>query len=89
MNTTTEQNKQSESELFYSHIKHERLKSQLSTNAKIALRIRKEQTTQKEVSNILDIPITKIKQIENGTCKDIEAILQYISLMSYKLKIII
>lgn len=89
MNTTIEEKEQSESELFYRHIKHERLKSQLSTNAKIALEIRKRETTQQDAANTLGIPLTKIKQIENGTCKDIESILQYVSLMNYNLKIIV
>ncbi|QIG62299.1 hypothetical protein [Tenacibaculum phage JQ] len=39
----------------------------------------KRQETQAEVSKWLEIPLTKIKQIENGTCKDINAILNYIN----------
>jgi hypothetical protein len=35
--------------------------------------------TQKDISNILEIPLTKIKQIESGTCVDFNAINNYIN----------
>ena len=89
MNTTKKENKQFESELFYPTFTTHRLRSELTKNVKIARKIRKQNTTQSDLSKITGIPLTKVKQIENGTCKDIDAILCYISYLDFNLKIIV
>ena len=89
MNTKTQENKEFESELFYDGFKTKKLRSELSREAKTAISIRKENTTQKDVADTLGIALTKVKQIENGTCKDIDAILSYISYLNHKSIIII
>jgi len=89
MNTTKQKNKEFENELFYDSFKTKKLRSELSKEAKTAIEIRKENTTQKDVADTLEIPLTKIKQVENGTCKDIDAILNYIGYLNYKSIIII
>lgn len=70
-------NKKSENQLFFSWIHDIELKTQLTKCVKNAKQKRFE--TQKEVSNILEISLTKIKEIENGTCKDFNAINNYIN----------
>ena len=53
------------------------LKNQLIENV---LRSKERRTeTQKEVSKWVNISLTKVKEIENGTCKDFNAINNYIN----------
>jgi len=89
MNTTKEENEWSESELFYPKFKTFQLRSELTKKVKQAIKIRKENTTQQDVAETIGIPLTKIKQVENGTCKDIDAILNYIKFLDFKLIIVI
>lgn len=64
-------------ELFYNWIDDLELKNQLTIKTKLSKEKRVE--TQKEVSEILNISLTKIKEIENGRCKDFNAINNYIN----------
>ncbi len=89
MNTTKEENEWSESELFFTKFKTFQLRSELTKQVKEAIKIRKEKTTQQDVAETIGIPLTKIKQVENGTCKDIDAILNYIKFLDFKLIIVI
>jgi len=89
MNTTKQENKEFESELFYKSFKTKKLRSELSREAKTAIEIRKAKTTQKDVSETTGIALTKVKQVENGSCKDIDAILNYISYLNHKSIIVI
>ena len=89
MNTTKKENKELESELLYNSFKTKKLRSELSREAKTAIEIRKANTTQKDVAETIGIALTKIKQVENGTCKDIDAILNYIGYLNHKSIIII
>lgn len=66
-----------ESQLFFNWIDDLELKKQLTIKTKLSKDKRVE--TQKEVSKILNISLTKIKEIENGTCKDFNAINNYIN----------
>lgn len=66
-----------ENQLFYNWIDDLELKNQLTIKTKLSKEKRTE--TQKEVSEILNIPLTKIKEIENGKCKDFNAINNYIN----------
>lgn len=84
-----QENKEFESELFYKSFKTERLRSELEKEAKKAISIRKESTTQKDVAETIGYSLTKVKQIENGACKDIDAILNYISYLNFKAVIVI
>ena len=53
------------------------LKNQLIENV---LRAKERRTeTQKEVSKWVNVSLTKIKEIENGSCKDFNAINNYIN----------
>jgi predicted XRE-type DNA-binding protein len=68
------------SQLNFKWIKCIELKSQLTTlvnKAKL-----KRGMSQREVSDIIGVSQTKIKEIENGTCKDINAILGYLDFLS-------
>lgn len=67
----------SECQLFFDWIDDLELKSQLHqkvNNIKI-----KRNESQKDVSKMLNISLTKIKEIENGKCKDFNAINNYIN----------
>lgn len=68
------------SELFFKWIDDVEFRFRLAQCVRKATKRRKECYTQKEVSNIVDIPLTKVKQIEKGTCKDFNAINNYINL---------
>ena len=72
-----------ESELFYPFIKSLGFRSELTEVVKESTKKRKESFTQKELSGIIGTPLTKVKQIENGTCKDFNAIYNYISFFGY------
>lgn len=66
-----------ENQLYFNWIDDRELKTQLTSNTKLAKDKRSE--TQKEVSEILDISLTKIKEIEKGICKDFNAINNYLN----------
>ena len=78
------------SQPFFNFIVIESLRSQLEETVKLATSIRKrEKTTQQEVSEIIKYSLTKVKEIEKGTCKDINAIINYIKFFLSETKIII
>jgi len=79
-------NKKLENELYYNWISNIEFKSELTKKVKICKAKRFE--TQKQIAELLHLSLTKIKQIENGTCKDFNAILAYINYFDYTLKII-
>ena len=62
------------SDKCFSFIDDLELRFQLYENIQRAKTNRKKGETQKEVSQILNISLTKIKEIENGTCKDFNSI---------------
>lgn len=64
-------------QLFFNWIDHVELKTQLTLKTCNAKKKRK--ATQKEVSETLEISLTKIKEIEKGTCKDFNAINNYLN----------
>lgn len=66
-----------ENELFFKWIDDLELKTQLTNCVNNSKSIRRE--TQNEISNTLNISLTKIKEIENGKCKDFNAINNYIN----------
>lgn len=72
-----------ENELFFNWIDHKKFRIELTKKVQRSKTKRLE--TQKEVASILEIPLTKIKQIENGTCKDFNAINNYINYFSNSL----
>lgn len=72
--------KSNESELFFSFLNDKRLRTELTEIVKDCKSKRNQ--TQKNVSEFIGTPFTKIKQVENGTCKDINAINNYIAYMS-------
>jgi len=72
---------QFKNELFYKWIDDIELRFKLSQCVREANVRRKESYTQKEITEIVKIPLTKVKQIENGTCKDFNAINNYINFM--------
>lgn len=71
------------------YFKVQRLNNELWKHVTECKEIRKKETTQKDVALTIGYPLTKIKQVENGTCKDIDCILCYISLIKPNNKIII
>lgn len=71
-------------EPFFSFIEDKELKNELSNTVKDLINERKIIFTQQEVSKHLKCSLTKIKQIENGTCVDFNAIYKYISFLSDK-----
>jgi predicted XRE-type DNA-binding protein len=82
-NQTTKKITQLENQLYFNWIDDRELKTQLSikvTNAK-----NKRTESQKEVSKTLEISLTKIKEIEKGTCKDFNAINNYLNYFSESL----
>ncbi|MFI1771013.1 hypothetical protein [Thalassobellus citreus] len=64
-------------QLFFKWIDDLELKTQLTLKVKTSKEARTE--TQKELSEMLDISLTKIKEIENGKCKDFNAINNYLN----------
>jgi predicted XRE-type DNA-binding protein len=68
-----------ESKLYFSFIDDLELRNQLTIRVKAAKS--KREQTQKWLSDILEISLTKIKEIENGTCKDFNAINNYINFL--------
>ena len=72
--------KKTESELFFDWIDDIKLKSELTYLVKKAKA--KRQETQKEIAETIRTSLTKIKQIENGSCKDFNAINNYINYFS-------
>ena len=78
-------NKKPKNELFFEWIDNLEFRNKLSELLIEAKTRRKNSETQKQVSFVLDIPLTKIKQIENGTSKDINAIVNYLAFQGVKL----
>ena len=78
-------NKKTENELFFEWIDNLDFRNKLSELLMEAKTRRKNSETQKQVAFVLDIPLTKIKQIENGTSKDINAIVNYLAFQGVKL----
>ena len=77
--------KKFENELFFQWIDNLEFRNKLSELVIEAKTRRKNSETQKQVAFVLDIPLTKIKQIENGTSKDINAIVNYLAFQGVKL----
>lgn len=73
----TKEIKELENQLYFSWISSNKLRNRLTKRVKNSKLKRRE--TQKEVANTLHISLTKIKEIENGTCKDFNAINNYIN----------
>ena len=69
-----------ESELYFNWIDDLEFKTELTNKVKLIKSSRFE--SQKEISKWTDIPLTKIKQIENGTCVDFNAINNYINYLT-------
>ena len=78
-------NKKFKNELFFEWIDNLEFRNKLSDLVIEAKTRRKNSETQKQVAFVLDIPLTKIKQIENGTSKDINAIVNYLAFQGVKL----
>jgi hypothetical protein len=72
--------KELKSELYFDWIDDLKFKTEITQKVKYCKSIRFE--SQKEVSKWTKIPLTKIKQIENGSCKDFNAINNYINYLS-------
>ena len=69
--------KPTEYNTFFPWLDDTELRTQLIENV---LRAKERRTeTQKEVSKWVNISLTKIKEIENGSCKDFNAINNYIN----------
>ena len=66
---------------YFDWLDDNELKYQLIENIIRSKKLRKE--TQKEVSRVLNISLTKIKEIENGKCKDFNSINNYINYILY------
>lgn len=71
--------KKFENELFYNFIDDECFRNELLSILIKAVENRKKEGTQKEMSLFLEIPLTKLKQIENGTCVDFNSTNNYIN----------
>ena len=69
-----------ETELYFNWIDELELRTRLTEKVKLIKSRRLE--SQKEISKWTDIPLTKIKQIENGSCIDFNAINNYINYLS-------
>lgn len=72
-----------ESQLYFNWIDDLELKNQLTIRVKAAKA--KRTKSQKYISEILNISLTKIKEIEKGDCKDINAINNYINFLGENL----
>ena len=68
-------------QLFFNWIDDLELKNQLTQKVK-ASKSKRTTETQKEISETLEISLTKIKEIEKGICKDFNAINNYINYFS-------
>lgn len=68
-----------ETQLYFNWIDDLELKNQLTIRVKSAKS--KRIYSQKWLSDVLNISLTKIKEIENGTCKDFNAINNYINFL--------
>ena len=68
-------------QLFFNWIDDLELKNQLTHTVK-ASKSKRTTETQKEISETLEISLTKIKEIEKGICKDFNAINNYINYFS-------
>ena len=66
-----------ESELFFKWLSDIRLRNELDLCVRLSKKRRKESLTQHDVADILNISLTKIKQIENGTCVEFNSINNY------------
>lgn len=66
-----------ESQLYFNFIDDLELRSQLTLIIKELKTSRQE--TQNEISKWTEISLTKVKEIENGSCKDFNAINNYIN----------
>lgn len=64
---------------FFTWLDDTELKTQLIENVLRAKERRKATTTQKQVSKMVNISLTKVKEIENGSCKDFNSINNYIN----------
>ncbi len=76
-NQTINKIKKFENELFFNWIDDLKLKTELTEKVKKIKSIRTE--TQQEYASIIGCSLTKLKQIENGTCKDFNAINNYLN----------
>ena len=72
-----------ENELFFSTFDCLQLRYELTNRVKKAKE--KRMVSQKRLSDILNISETKIKQIENGSCKDFNSINNYINFLGENL----
>jgi predicted XRE-type DNA-binding protein len=72
-----------ESGLYFKFIECLRLRTRLTELVKKSKEKRKR--SQKEISEDLQIALTKIKEIEKGSCKDFNAINNYINFFGYPL----
>lgn len=72
-----------ESELFFKWLSDIRLRNELDLCVRLSKKRRKESLTQHDVANILNISLTKIKQIENVTCVDFNSINNYINFFKF------
>ena len=79
------ENTELKSQLFFNWIDDEELKTQLTKTVNQAKK--KREQTQKLLSTILNISETKIKEIEKGTCKDFNAINNYINFYNQPIKL--
>ena len=70
-------NKRLECQLFFKWIDDYELKTELTKRVIESKTSRNE--TQKEVSNWTGISLTKVKEIEKGTCKDFNSINNYLN----------
>lgn len=69
--------KKSESQLFFSFIDDIELRTRLTFLVKEARLKRNE--TQNDITRWINVSLTKIKEIEKGTCKDFNAINNYLN----------
>jgi hypothetical protein len=78
-------NNKFENELFFDWIDDLELKNKLTYLVKESIKLRKREGSQQLVTDYLDISLTKVKQIENGTCVDFNAINNYINFYQHSL----
>ena len=69
----------STNELYYDFIDSIELRTELTAEVINCKTARKQ--TQQQIADVTGIALTKIKQIENGSCKDFNAIYNYIGYM--------
>lgn len=79
------ENTKLKNELLFEWVDNAEFKNKLTRLLIEAKSRRKKNETQKQISEILEIPLTKIKQIENGTSKDINAIVDYLAFQGLKI----